>query len=80
MIGVIAFGLQAYTDLIFPVLGKSMASLKFKVISLEMRAFRLSSKRTSLYNDHLRLADYVLQICFLLVLLAFIFWRITHRY
>jgi energy-coupling factor transport system permease protein len=63
----------AYTELIFPILGKSISSLKFRVISLEMRGFRLSNKRTSLHRDYLKAIDYVVQ-CGLLIIIILVLY------
>ncbi len=53
--------LNAYQELVFPILARAVSSLKFRVISLEMRGFRLSNKRTALHEDHLKIIDYMVQ-------------------
>lgn len=53
--------LEAYRELVLPILGKAIASLKYRVISLEMRAFRLYSTRTALHEDRLKIGDYIIQ-------------------
>jgi len=52
----------AYREMVLPILGRAIASLKYRVISLEMRAFRLYPTRTSLHVDRLRKRDYVIQV------------------
>jgi energy-coupling factor transport system permease protein len=65
--------INAYKSLVFPILGRAISSLKFRVISLEMRGFRLSTQRTSLHEDKLNLIDWVTQFGLLIMIVVFIF-------
>lgn len=69
--------IQAYSELVFPILGRSISSLKFRVISLEMRGFRLHNKRSSLHTDYLKMIDYVVQIGLLIMILLLTYIALT---
>ncbi|MBN1949466.1 MAG: hypothetical protein JW784_06955, partial [Candidatus Cloacimonetes bacterium] len=53
---------QAYLTIIFPVLARSLAEIKFRAISLEMRGFRLYPQRSSLFRKKLAWFDYAIQL------------------
>jgi len=53
---------KAYMSLIFPVVAKAIAEVRYRSISLELRAFRLYPERTYLYKLKLRWFDYLIQI------------------
>ena len=53
---------QAYMLFLFPVLARSLANVKFRAISLELRAFRLYKSRTYLHSDNLKPIDFSIQI------------------
>ena len=65
---------KAYLTLLFPILARAIAQVRYRAISLELRAFRLYNERTFLYEAKLRWFDYVIQIFiftfFLLVLIT----------
>jgi energy-coupling factor transporter transmembrane protein EcfT len=68
--------LHAYQVLVFPILGKTISSLKFRVISLEMRGFRLSRNRTSLHVDKLTMIDWVVQSCLLMIIIVSVYFSL----
>jgi energy-coupling factor transport system permease protein len=53
---------QAYISLLFPVVARAIADVRFRAISLELRGFRLYRDRTYLYENKLRWFDYVIQL------------------
>lgn len=64
---------KAYLSLIFPMVAKSINEVKYRSISLDLRAFRLYKHRTYLYDSKLKWFDVCLQIsiivCFLLIII-----------
>ncbi len=63
---------KAYMSLIFPVVAKAIAEVRYRSISLELRAFRLYTERTYIYKLKLRWFDYLIQIgalvCFFVII------------
>ncbi len=64
----------AYLSLIFPVVAKAIADVRYRAISLELRAFRLYKERTYFHNPKLNLIDYVIQIGVFLIFLLIIYF------
>ncbi|MFO7896976.1 MAG: energy-coupling factor transporter transmembrane component T [Candidatus Cloacimonadales bacterium] len=69
----------AYISLIFPVIAQAISDVQYRTISLELRGFRLHKTRTSIYQDKLKLRDWLVQISCLLIFLAIIFWKTTAK-
>jgi energy-coupling factor transport system permease protein len=67
--------IRMFTTLIFPVVAKAIANVRYRAISLELRGFRLSKDRTYLYSSKLSLLDLAIQttggILFILILLFY---------
>jgi len=65
--------IRMFNTLIFPVVAKAIANVRYRAISLELRGFRLYNARTYLYSAKLSLIDQVIQITgvviFILILL-----------
>ncbi len=53
---------KIYSALIFPVIARAISEVKYRSISLELRAFRLYPERTFLYQAKLKWYDIVVQI------------------
>lgn len=60
---------KLFLELVFPVIAKAVSEVKYRSISLELRAFRLYPERTYLYKSKLKYYDIIIQIG---ILLAFI--------
>lgn len=54
---------KIYSALVFPVIARAISEVKYRSISLELRAFRLFPERTFIYQTKLRWYDIVIQIC-----------------
>jgi len=53
---------KIYSALVFPVIARAISEVKYRSISLELRAFRLYPERTYLYRARLKWYDFVVQI------------------
>jgi energy-coupling factor transport system permease protein len=53
---------KAFISLIFPVVARAISEVRFRAISLELRAFRLYPTRTYLYQQKLEWWDWVVQV------------------
>lgn len=53
---------KIYSALVFPVIARAVSEVKYRSISLELRAFRLYPERTFLYQKKLKWYDIVIQI------------------
>lgn len=53
---------KIYSELVFPVIARAISEVKYRSISLELRAFRLFPERTFIYQAKLKWYDIVLQI------------------
>ena len=53
---------KIYSALVFPVIARAISEVKYRSISLELRAFRLYPERTFLYQSKLKWFDIVVQI------------------
>ncbi|MFC1898172.1 energy-coupling factor transporter transmembrane component T family protein [Candidatus Cloacimonadota bacterium] len=53
---------KAFISLIFPVVARAISEVRYRAISLELRAFRLYSTRTYLYQQKLKWWDWVVQV------------------
>ena len=58
--------------LIIPVLAGAINDIRFRAVSLELRAFRLNSTRTSLYSSYLKFIDHLIIYATLLLSAAVI--------
>ncbi|MCF7858135.1 MAG: energy-coupling factor transporter transmembrane protein EcfT [Candidatus Cloacimonetes bacterium] len=54
--------IKLFSALVFPVIAKSIYQVKYRSISLELKAFRISPVRTYIYENKLKWFDLVLQI------------------
>jgi len=54
--------LKIYSALVFPVIARAISEVKYRSISLELRAFRLFPERTYLYQMKLKWYDLIIQI------------------
>ena len=53
---------KAYTSLLFPVVARAISEVRYRAISLELRAFRLYPTRTYLYLQKLNWYDWIVQV------------------
>ena len=53
---------KAYSSLLFPVLARAISEVRYRSISLELRAFRLYTTRTYLYESKLKWYDVTVQV------------------
>lgn len=53
---------KIYSALVFPVIARAISEVKYRSISLELRAFRLYPERTFLYQAKLKWYDIIVQI------------------
>ncbi|MDO9577597.1 MAG: energy-coupling factor transporter transmembrane component T [Candidatus Cloacimonadales bacterium] len=53
---------KAFISLIFPVVARAISEVRYRAISLELRAFRLYPTRTYLYEQKLKWWDWVVQV------------------
>lgn len=53
---------KIYYALVFPVIARAISEVKYRSISLELRAFRLYPERTFLYQAKLKWYDIVVQV------------------
>ena len=54
--------MKAYISLLFPVVARAVSEVRYRAISLELRAFRLHPTRTYLYEQKLKWWDWVVQV------------------
>ena len=54
--------MKAYISLLFPVVARAVSEVRYRAISLELRAFRLYPTRTYLYQQKLKWWDWVVQV------------------
>ncbi|MHA1717994.1 MAG: CbiQ family ECF transporter T component, partial [Promethearchaeota archaeon] len=52
---------KAYISLLFPVVARAISEVRYRAISLELRAFRLYPTRTYLYLQKLKWYDWIVQ-------------------
>ena len=67
---------KAFISLIFPVVARAISEVRYRTISLELRAFRLYPNRTYLYQQKLNWWDWCVQVgvvYFFLFLLLYLF-------
>ena len=60
---------KIYSALVFPVIAKAISEVKYRSISLELRAFRLFPERTFIYEAKLKWYDLVIQISIFFIIL-----------
>jgi len=62
---------RIYSALLFPVIARAISEVKYRSISLELRAFRLYPERTYIYNAKLSWFDICVQIlvCFVFLII-----------
>ncbi len=53
---------KIYSALVFPVIARAISEVKYRSISLELRAFRLYPERTFIYQAKLKWYDIIIQI------------------
>ncbi|MCF7794502.1 MAG: energy-coupling factor transporter transmembrane protein EcfT [Candidatus Cloacimonetes bacterium] len=53
---------KAFISLIFPVVARAISEVRYRAISLELRAFRLYPTRTYLYQQKLQWWDWYIQV------------------
>lgn len=54
---------KIYAALVFPVIARAISEVKYRSISLELRAFRLYPERTFIYQTKLKWYDIIVQFC-----------------
>ena len=65
---------KIYSALVFPVIARAISEVKYRSISLELRAFRLYQERTFIYQAKLKWYDIIIQICTIIgLLIIFLF-------
>lgn len=60
---------HAFVSLLFPLLARAVSNVKYRVISLELKAFRIYPKRTYLHEKKLKWYDYFIQISSILIVI-----------
>jgi len=58
---------KIFSSLLFPIIARAVSEVKYRSISLELRAFRLYTERTYIYNAKLNWFDITIQIFVCLV-------------
>ena len=65
---------KAYSSLLFPVLARAISEVRYRSISLELRAFRLYPTRTYLYESKLKWYDIAVQVICVMVFVLILFF------
>ncbi|MBT3755287.1 MAG: energy-coupling factor transporter transmembrane protein EcfT [Candidatus Cloacimonetes bacterium] len=60
---------KIYSALVFPVIARAISEVKYRSISLELRAFRLFPERTFIYEAKLKWYDLTIQIIIFFIFL-----------
>ncbi|MDP8267633.1 MAG: energy-coupling factor transporter transmembrane component T [Candidatus Tenebribacter davisii] len=65
---------KIYAALVFPIIARAISDVKYRSISLELRAFRLYPDRTFIYQAKLKWYDLVVQICSFIIFIIVIIY------
>ncbi|HEX37805.1 MAG TPA: energy-coupling factor transporter transmembrane protein EcfT [Candidatus Cloacimonetes bacterium] len=70
---------QAFSTVLFPVIARTLQTIKYRAISLDIRGFRLYSQRTEFISHKLKWFDYVIQITCVLLFLLVMYFLISNK-
>jgi energy-coupling factor transporter transmembrane protein EcfT len=63
---------KAFVTILFPILARAVSDIKFRAISLDLRAFRLHKSRTFYYDKKLKKADIFVHVLCGMIIFTFI--------
>jgi len=70
---------KLFMEVVFPVIAKAISEVKYRSISLELRAFRLYPKRTYIYKRKLKFYEIIIQIIIFSSFTLLIFFNLTNK-
>lgn len=71
---------KAFISLIFPVVARAVSEVRYRAISLELRAFRLYPERTYLHQQKLKWWDWVVQMAVVFIVILILIYPMFVKY
>jgi len=65
---------KAFSDILLPVIARSLQTVKYRAISLDIRGFRLHAQRTEYISHRLKWFDYIVQILAFVIFISVILY------
>lgn len=69
---------KLFMEVVFPVIAKAISEVKYRSISLELRAFRLYPERTYVYKSKLNFYEIIIQLAISIGFILLIFFSLTN--